>query len=61
MTVLPGSDSKVASGSYAKSPSWLDRVHEWVVTVDHKKLGIMYITSGLVFFLIGGLEALEHP
>jgi cytochrome c oxidase subunit 1 len=58
MTVLPGSDSKVTSGGYTKSPSWLDRVHEWVVTVDHKKLGIMYITSGLVFFLIGGLEAL---
>ncbi len=31
--------------------------HEWVVTVDHKRLGLMYIASGLVFFLIAGLEA----
>ena len=40
------------------SPNWLDHVHAWMVTVDHKKLGIMYIASGLIFFLAGGLEAL---
>ena len=33
-------------------------LHEWVVTVDHKRLGLMYITSGLVFFAIAGLQAL---
>src|SRR6187549_2444847 len=32
-------------------------LHEWVTTVDHKKLGVMYIMSGLVFFVIAGLEA----
>ena len=26
------------------------RLHEWVVTVDHKRLGIMYIVGGLFFF-----------
>ena len=35
----------------------LTRLHEWVVTVDHKRLGIMYVVSGLAFFLIAGLEA----
>jgi cytochrome c oxidase subunit I len=35
----------------------LARLHEWVVTVDHKRLGIMYICTGLVFLLIAGLEA----
>ncbi|MCH2138561.1 MAG: cytochrome c oxidase subunit I [Phycisphaerales bacterium] len=35
----------------------LSRLHEWVVTVDHKRLGVMYIVTGLVFFLIGGFEA----
>jgi len=35
----------------------LGRLHEWVVTVDHKRLGLMYIASGLVFFLIAGIEA----
>ncbi len=32
-------------------------LHDWVVTVDHKRLGIMYVISGLVFLVIGGLEA----
>jgi cytochrome c oxidase subunit I len=35
----------------------LTRLHEWVVTVDHKRLGIMYICTGLVFLLIAGVEA----
>ena len=34
-----------------------DRLHDWVVTVDHKKLGIMYVIYALVFLVIGGLEA----
>src|SRR5690348_11555755 len=32
-------------------------LHDWVVTVDHKRLGIMYVVTGLVFLVIGGLEA----
>src|SRR5437667_12834954 len=35
----------------------LARLHEWVVTVDHKRLGAMYVVAGLAFFLIAGLEA----
>jgi cytochrome c oxidase subunit 1 len=34
-----------------------DRLHDWVVTVDHKKLGILYIIYGIVFLIIGGIEA----
>ena len=30
----------------------------WLTTVDHKKIGIMYIVSAFVFFIIGGIEAL---
>jgi cytochrome c oxidase subunit 1 len=36
---------------------WLSAAHEWVVTIDHKRLGIMYVVSGLAFFLAGGLQA----
>jgi cytochrome c oxidase subunit 1 len=35
----------------------LGRLHEWVVTVDHKRLGLMYIGGGLFFFVIAGLQA----
>src|SRR2546425_4326609 len=35
----------------------VDKLHEWVTTVDHKRLGILYIIYALVFLLIGGIEA----
>ena len=31
---------------------------EWLFTVDHKKLGIMYGAVAFVFFIVGGVEAL---
>src|ERR1700691_4691797 len=34
-----------------------ERLHQWVVTVDHKKLGILYILYSLMFLVIGGIEA----
>jgi cytochrome c oxidase subunit I len=34
-----------------------DKLHDWVVTVDHKKLGILYILYALIFLVIGGIEA----
>ncbi|HEX2273731.1 MAG TPA: cytochrome c oxidase subunit I [Acidimicrobiales bacterium] len=30
----------------------------WITTVDHKKIGILYIVTAFVFFLMGGIEAL---
>jgi len=36
---------------------FFDQVHEWIVTVDHKKLGLMYIIYGILFLVIAGLEA----
>jgi cytochrome c oxidase subunit I len=35
----------------------VERLHDWVTTVDHKRLGIMYILYALTFLLIGGIEA----
>ncbi|HXJ43113.1 MAG TPA: cytochrome c oxidase subunit I, partial [Bryobacteraceae bacterium] len=35
----------------------VDYLHEWVTTVDHKRLGILYILYGLLFLVIGGIEA----
>ena len=33
-------------------------LHDWVTTVDHKKIGILYILMAVVFLVIGGVEAL---
>src|SRR5207244_10101971 len=30
----------------------------WFTTVDHKKIAIMYATTAMLFFLLGGIEAL---
>jgi len=32
-------------------------LHDWIVTVDHKRLGIMYIVASLLFFVVAGLMA----
>ena len=37
--------------------SVFDSIHSWLVTVDHKKLGLMYIMFGLFFLLVAGTEA----
>jgi len=34
------------------------RVASWVATVDHKRIGILYVLTSLVFFLAGGVMAL---
>ena len=30
----------------------------WLTTTDHKKIGILYGSSAIVFFVVGGIEAL---
>ncbi len=38
-----------------------ERVHwklAWLSTVDHKRIGVLYLLFALLFFVIGGLEAL---
>jgi cytochrome c oxidase subunit 1 len=36
----------------------LSVVYEWITTVDHKKIGLMYIGYALIFLLVAGVEAL---
>ena len=44
-------------GPPATSSPLFVRLHCWVVTVDHLKLGLMYIIYGLGFLVVGGVEA----
>jgi len=42
-----------------RSPALLlEWLHGWVVTVDHKRLGILYVVYGIFFLLVAGAEAL---
>jgi cytochrome c oxidase subunit I len=37
---------------------WLVRkIKLWLLTTDHKRIGLMYIVTGMVFFFIGGIYA----
>ena len=38
--------------------SWLANVLNWAVTVDHKKIGVMYLFAVLFMFFLGGVAAL---
>jgi cytochrome c oxidase subunit 1 len=37
--------------------SFSEVLYKWVATVDHKRLGLMYIATALLFFVIAGLMA----
>ncbi|HUJ40968.1 MAG TPA: cytochrome c oxidase subunit I [Candidatus Acidoferrales bacterium] len=48
----------IALGAAARERrSITELLHEWVVTVDHKKIGLMYIFYALFFLIVAGLEA----
>jgi len=53
----PGTTENAAPAS-ASELSWTGALHDWVTTVDHKKIGIMYIVMAVVFLVIGGCEAM---
>jgi cytochrome c oxidase subunit I len=50
----------VRAEAYPQYPvSWKNgRIMSWVTTVDHKRIGILYIATSLVFFAAGGILAL---
>ena len=47
--VMEGIDRSLA----LKRPG-LEVIYEWITTVDHKKIGLMYIAYALIFLVIGG-------
>ncbi len=52
---IAGVDITPRRRSTAQMLEWL---HGWVVTVDHKRLGILYMVYGIFFLLVAGVEAL---
>src|ERR1700685_4130152 len=50
-------DAIALPGTGMASRPLVDALHGWVTTVDHKRLGILYIGYALVFLVIGGIEA----
>src|SRR5260370_36751007 len=51
------SDAIAIRAAEVEGRPWVEALHDWVTTVDHKRLGILYILYAMLFLLIGGLEA----
>ncbi len=49
--------SPLDHGAHAES-SEIGGLYAWLTTVDHKKIGILYLLTSLLFFTVGGVEAL---
>src|SRR6201993_2594628 len=52
------SDAIAIRAAEIEGQPWFETLHAWVTTVDHKRLGILYILYALLFLVIAGIEAL---
>src|SRR5438309_219859 len=43
---------------YADEVAWPRGLLSWVMTVDHKRIGIMYVATAVFFFAVGGFESM---
>ncbi len=60
MTSAPGTVARrsAAAALYTDPRGLGPTIWSWITTVDHKRIGIMYGSAALFFFVIGGIEAL---
>ena len=38
--------------------SFSETLYKWVATVDHKRLGLLYILTALLYFIVAGVMAI---
>jgi len=49
--------TNVAKPALFVRPTWQTGLLSWLTTIDHKKLGILYITSSFLFLALASIEA----
>src|SRR3990170_6342036 len=52
--IAPKAADYKTAGSYTGQKG----IWSWLTTVDHKRIGMLYLFTALFFFLVGGLEAI---
>jgi len=52
------SNAIAASALHAPEPIYSGGLKSWLATVDHKRIGIMYGVAAMIYFVVGGVEAL---
>lgn len=59
MSTLDAHAAHHDEGSYLSGPPGImAKVWQWMTTVDHKKIGVMYLFAVLTMFFVGGVAAL---
>jgi cytochrome c oxidase subunit 1 len=53
MAIATAAPAPVRSEAYSETGLW-----SWLTTVDHKRIGSLYLYTAFTWFLVGGLEAL---
>ena len=56
-TSVPDIDEATGELPPGRGRILVEYLHGWITTVDHKRLGILYISSALLFMVVAGLEA----
>jgi cytochrome c oxidase subunit 1 len=52
-TAVPSHAAPPAAAAYGENSG----IWSWITTVDHKRIGLLYLFTALTFFIVGGLEA----
>src|SRR5687768_14034644 len=58
MTTVTETLTPVARPFALRRPKATTGVWSWFTTIDHKKIGILYGATAMVFLVVGGIEAL---
>ena len=56
--VAPDTENKVKTQVFPRPGQHTTGLVDWLTTIDHKKIGLMYGLTALFFLIIGGIEAL---
>jgi cytochrome c oxidase subunit 1 len=49
--------SNPAAAPLLRRPTWTRGIGSWITTVDHKRLGILYLVTSFIFLALGSIEA----
>src|SRR5438132_11637787 len=55
---IPAQLVKPPPRALLRRPTSPKGVWGWMTTIDHKKIGLLYIATAFGFFIVGGIEAL---
>ena len=59
--VAPETQTTLKTKVFPRPGQHTTGIVDWLTTIDHKKIGLMYGLSALFFLLLGGLGGIAYP